>query len=331
MDAMRRRRPRTRFEIFTTVPPAFFCRSLPPGSFRYHRALVDFGLVQRTRLREDLAATVHRLKRAYPIPPRRLDRWAARLERLRCELVLCDIAPLGLRAAARAGLRSVLVENFTWDWILARHRDRTPAHEPFLDYLAESFGAASLRIRAAPACGPARGHARVAPISRLPRRSRARVRRALSVPPHAPLVLVTLGHGTLPRSRPDCRFVGPATQLYHPDLVRAADAIVGKIGYSTLAEAYAAGTPFGYVPRDSFPESPVLERFVHRERLGLRIEPDAFARGDWADALEALLARRPSRSRRPNGAREAARLILQRRSATIPKIGAVAARDPTSR
>ena len=35
------------------------------------------------------------------------------------------------------------------------------------------------------------------------------------------------------------------TDLYHPDLVHAADAVVAKLGYSTVAETYSAGVPLG--------------------------------------------------------------------------------------
>ena len=31
------------------------------------------------------------------------------------------------------------------------------------------------------------------------------------------------------------------SEFYHPDLIHAADVVVGKLGYSTLAEAWAAG------------------------------------------------------------------------------------------
>ena len=46
------------------------------------------------------------------------------------------------------------------------------------------------------------------------------------------------------------------SRFYHPDLVAAADAVVGKVGYSTVAETFHAGAPLGYVPRTRFRESP---------------------------------------------------------------------------
>ena len=52
--------------------------------------------------------------------------------------------------------------------------------------------------------------------------------------------------------------------FYHPDLIHAADVVVGKLGYSTLAEVWAAGVPFGYVVRPQFPESGPLEAWAQQ-------------------------------------------------------------------
>ena len=52
--------------------------------------------------------------------------------------------------------------------------------------------------------------------------------------------------------------------FFHPDLVQAADAVVGKIGYSTLAETCRARIPYGFVPRAGFRESAVLGRWLIR-------------------------------------------------------------------
>ena len=77
--------------------------------------------------------------------------------------------------------------------------------------------------------------------------------------------------------------------FFHPDLIAASDAVVGKAGYSTLAEVYAAGVPFGYIPRKIFPESVVLSQFIDREMPSLKIEEDEFFEGPWTRRLPNLL------------------------------------------
>jgi UDP-N-acetylglucosamine:LPS N-acetylglucosamine transferase len=78
--------------------------------------------------------------------------------------------------------------------------------------------------------------------------------------------------------------------VYVPDLIAAADAVVGKLGYSTVAEAWGAGARYIYVPRRRFPEGPFLADFVKRRLLGLEVEAAAFNSGDWLDGLPTLLA-----------------------------------------
>ncbi|MFX6019324.1 hypothetical protein ABTF08_20820, partial [Acinetobacter baumannii] len=70
-------------------------------------------------------------------PPRaaEVEGLAAQLRACAAEVVLCDISPLGLEAARTAGIPSVLLESFTWDWIYRGYCEREPALAPFADLL----------------------------------------------------------------------------------------------------------------------------------------------------------------------------------------------------
>lgn len=332
--ALREREPGLAVHLFTTVPRWFFRDSLGPD-FSLHRLDADVGLVQRDPLTEDLPATVTRLRALYPPRAALLARLARAMRRAGCRAVLCDISPLGIAAARIAGLPSILIENFTWDWIYRDYVNREPRLAPFAGLLGELVGNADVHIQAAPVCHAVPGALRVGPISRRPRAMRAATRAALGVRARRPLVLVTMGgvpHGgfmteTL-RTLPEVDFVlaggGPRMRridnalllphhsgFYHPDLVAAADAVVGKIGYSTLAETCRAGIPFGFVPRRGFRESAVLGRWLLRRGRGLRIDPTGFASGAWVRCVPRLLDLGRSRERFTDGAREAAALILR--------------------
>ncbi len=97
---------------------------------------------------------------------------------------------------------------------------------------------------------------------------------------------------------------------YHPDLVAASDLVISKLGYSTAAEVYHAGTSFAYLRRPTFPESPILEAFVRKHI------PSAPLPAGWLDnpgtgrVIEDLLGATRPREDRPNGATQAAGLIL---------------------
>jgi hypothetical protein len=99
--------------------------------------------------------------------------------------------------------------------------------------------------------------------------------------------------------------------FFHPDLLNACDAVVGKLGYSTLAEAYQAGIPFGYIQRPRFRESAVLAAYIQAEMRGLEIPAAHFEDGSWLSALPALLALPRIERRGRNGAVEVVEFISQ--------------------
>ena len=106
--------------------------------------------------------------------------------------------------------------------------------------------------------------------------------------------------------------------LYHPDLVGAADVVVGKLGYSTVAEVAAAGTRFVYVPRPHFPESDELEAWTRAHLVSKRFEPEHLESDDWlAQLLLAVdrIQKRPRKASLPNGADQVAAEVLRLGSA----------------
>ncbi len=344
MAAMARRTPNVRFELFTQVPQWFFSESLNQALgreevvvFNYHSTVSDVGLVQQDSLSEDLPATLLRLADFLPFLPQLVDDLAAHVIELGCQAVLCDISPLGIAVAKRAGLPSVLIENFTWDWIYAGYANAWPALRPFIDQFAALFAQADVHIQTRPVCAPTdRADLTVGPISRPPRTSREETRRKLGIPPDAPLVLVTMGgvswqhtgmadmarhphiHFLLPgdHSQTD-QAAAPAnvhllahnSGFYHPDLIQASDAVIGKIGYSTLAEVYHAHIPYGYVSRPQFAESRILADFVQKEMSGLPIDPVAFSAGKWIEQVPDLLAQPRHSHSQSNGADQVAEFL----------------------
>lgn len=327
-----------RFEIFTQVPEWFFRQSLT-HEFGYHSLQTDLGLVQTTPFAVDLRETIRRLNEMLPFDPRLIESLARRISELRCELVVCDIAPMGIVVAERAGLPSILVENFTWDWIYEEYAKDDPRIIRHADYLRTVFDTAQYHIQTEPVSVPsARASLSVPPVGREPRTPAHVVREKLRIPPKARSVLITMG-GIAPTDYPfinrleqssEIFFVIPggssryelrnnlillphASDFYHPDLVNASDALVGKIGYSTVAEAFHAGVTFYYVMRGGFRESPVLARFVDEQMHGRSMPEEDLARGDWLRFLDEMLSSpRAQSSQRPNGAHDVANFLHKR-------------------
>jgi hypothetical protein len=321
------------FEIFTSVPLWFFQTSLTK-SFHYHFLVTDVGLVQKTALEVDLAETLVRLNRFFPLEASMISGLASLLLERRCALVISDIAPMGILASRHAGLPSVLIENFTWDWLYEEYLGEEAGFEKAVLYLKEIFGLADFHIQTEPVCLPRPVQLTTGPVSRKTRSHPSDVKGSLGIPQDAKVVMISMGG--IPESYPFLKemedypyvyFILPGaaeeqdrrgnmvrlplrSKFYHPDLVNASDALIGKIGYSTLAETYFAGVPFGYVERNNFRESAVLVSFVRNRMAGVPIRPDDFYNGSFFSFLSRLLSMPRLQRSKTNGAEQAACFIL---------------------
>ena len=319
--------------LFTTVPSWFFADSLTTP-FEVHEVVCDVGLVQRDAMSEDLPATVAALDALLPFDAARVEGLAAAVRARRCAAVLCDVAALGAAVAARAGVPAALLENFTWDWIYERYLDREPRLERHARELARWYARFDLRLQAWPACAPSTEARSVGVVSRAPRRATAEVRARLGLRegecavlltmggiewdwsgfgPRLPdgVVLVVPGGSAEPRRVPGAVLLPFRSGFHHPDLVVASDAVVGKLGYSTFAECWAAGVPYGFLARPSFPESAVLADAVLSARAGMEVPAGALAREDWSWLSRLLASGRVPGGRPADGAVQAAAAIAE--------------------
>jgi len=332
MVKLQRLLPEAFFHLFTTVPEWFF-RESNVANFQYHPLVTDVGLVQRSAMEEDLPATIQRLQGFLPFPDALVVSLADEVKALDCRLVLCDIAPLGIAVACQAGIPSLLQENFTWDWIYAGYPSYQMDLKPFIDYLGELFTQATYHIQTAPVSSPDPRWETVQPVSRPIRQSRDAIRSRLRIDRDSQVVLVSMGgiesrpvDLSAMKSASEFVFILPDASaemtrdanllllphhhgIYHPDLVNACDAVVGKLGYSTLAECYAAGAFYGYIPREQFPESPSLAQFIARSMRGMPIRADDYTSSAWIESIKAPLAQPFENGPRANGAGQIARYI----------------------
>jgi hypothetical protein len=332
IEACARHRPELRHHLFTSVPRGFITQTLVDVDFVVHELRCDVGMVQRTPFDEDIDATVRAVADLPLEAGPALDRVVAELESTGCRLVVSDIAPLGIVAARRCGVPGALIANFTWDWIYRGYGDARLARAA--DRLAEIFASADLTIAAEPDCPMASVDRCVAPISRRPHRDRTEVRNELGLADEDPVVLVSVSglDAAVPDDielpAPDDAIVmvaGTSGGLvrrrgrigipaeggpYHPDLVAASDLVIGKLGYSTVAEVHHSGAGLAYLSRPRFPESPVLEAFVRDRLVAARVPEDWWRRPETERVLQRLLSSPRRRGSRPNGADEAAVLLL---------------------
>jgi len=261
------------------------------GPIEWHHVVCDTGVVQRDSLHLDEPRTIEQAARFMDGFERLAEGEASFLRQRGATLVAGDIPPLAFRAAHHAGVPSVAIGNFTWDWIYAGYPEAVAAAPELVPAIRRAYGHASLTLRL-PMHGGFDGWR--CPIIDLPfvarhsGRDPGEVRALIGVPAGRRLALASfggLGISGLPLE-PLGRLEGwsvvttahvleavgrpPAgvhvledeavygSGLRYEDLVRAADVVVTKPGYGIIAECLANETAMLYTDRGRFAEYDVL-------------------------------------------------------------------------
>ena len=321
MRALVRRQPDLRNIVKTTAPSWLFDGVT---GVTYERFEADVGLTQTDSVTIDVADSAARAASFYRDFDRRADSEAAWLRAVHAELVLGDIPPLAHAAAARAGLASVGISNFTWDWIYEAYdafdRDAPGTIQTIRDAYRQCTQALRLPMHGGFATFP-----QITDIPLIARRStrgRAETRRLMGVPDDRPFVLASFsGYGLevpFDRIAADehltvvASATAPRPPLAYEDLVAAADVVISKPGYGIVSECVANGTPFLYTSRGRFAEYDVFVAEMPRVLRCRFISPDDLRSGRWRAHVEALLAQdAPPERARVDGADVAAELILR--------------------
>ena len=335
LQAIARINPGLKVNVFSTLPEWFWTENLSPKiPYRAHRLETDVGLVQKNPFEHDLAQTVSRLGSFLAFEDEDLENARNILRKSKTDLILCDVSPLGLALGKELGIPSVLVENFTWDWIYGAYLEADTRFGPYIEQLRGLFRSADLRIQTEPLCERMQEHPLVPPVFREFEQSPERILERLDLPAGSRYLLVTTGgipheYSFLEqlKKRKDVHFLvtGSFSQLereenltllphrsgfHFPDLVRGSCGVVGKVGYGTVAETWGAWVPLFAVYRDNFRESGRIRTFVEKNLPQLEATETDFLNGSWIERIDELLALSSvGGEERTNGAKEVAKLI----------------------
>jgi L-arabinokinase len=302
-------------------------------------AAIDPGIIQHNAFDVDLEATIQAHERLAATWETGLRQEAELLQRMAPRIVVADIPPLAIGAAAAAGIPAAGVSNFSWDWILAGYADREPRLRPVIRRYAEAYRKAECVFRL-----PMHGDLGAFPVivdvpllthrSRLPR-AVVRSQLGIAVDEGLPVVLISFGgFGSGPLSaleapemdgyvflafadrpkgfRGDWHRLPTRSAIPHEELVAACDAVIGKPGYGTAAEVIAERTRFLYLSRAGWTEGPVLEAGLERDGCARAIPRDDFFAGRWRQHLDALFAQPlPAQPPAANGAEVIASQLLE--------------------
>jgi L-arabinokinase len=322
INALLERQPDARVVVRTQTARWLFDLTVR-GPFTYIETECDTGIVQIDSLRLDERASVARAVAFMATFEARVAAEARALQDLGATLVISDIPPLGVAAAARAGVPAVALGNFSWDWAYAAYEGSAS----LVDEITAAYARADVALRL-PMWGGFGAFGRVIDlpfVARHSTRDPADTRRALGVSESTRLVLPSFGGHGLDRLTGDLAPDGyhmlfafderklSADGFRYEDLVRAADVVVTKPGYGIIAECLANDTALLYTDRGHFIEYDVLVAAMPRFLRAAHITHADLFSGNWRPSLDALLAQSaPPERPGTNGAAIAADLLLTR-------------------
>lgn len=313
--ALLRLRPDLDLEVRTEAP-AWIFQEPCPGLAVSHGGL-DAGMVQRGALDVDLEASLQAQARLDRDWPRLVAEEAGWLGRRGARLVAGDIPPLAFSAAAAAGLPSIAVSNFCWDWIFEPYAAEDSRWEPARRRCADAYASAEVGLRL-PLHGDFPAFRRVVDTPLLCRTAATtarqwRVDRRLPLDSR-PIVLLAFGgfgvgsmslnagedlseflfagFGPKPAGlRADWVELRAGTSGDQLETMAACDIVISKPGYGIVSEALAHGKRMLYVPREGFREiAPLVSGLQARGGCAPLPREDLFA-GRWRAELEGLFAR----------------------------------------
>jgi L-arabinokinase len=350
INAILAQRPETRVGVRTSAPRWLFDLTVK-GKVSYSTLECDTGVVQSDALTLDEADSIRRAASFHSDLVTRAASETRSLRELGAGLIVGDIPPLAFAVGASAGIPSIGLGNFTWDWIYADY-PRVRLAPSLLPTIRGAYAKASMALRL-PMSGGFESFANVRDIpfiARRAHRSREEVCKLLRIPADKPLVLSSFGGFGLSTIDTDVlaklkkytvlvTTMTPAARVKkdtpaaerkgslvtineeamynnigvrYEDLVGASEVVVTKPGYGIISECIANDSAVLYTPRGHFPEYDVLVDEMPKYVRSALITHEDLVAGKWESALDKLLAQ-PKIKKKPeiNGAEVAADILLK--------------------
>ena len=337
INAVFARRPETRIGVRTSAPRWLFDLTVK-GKIAFSTLECDTGVVQIDALTLDEADSIRRAAAFHSDMVTRAASETRVLRELGAGLIVGDIPPLAFAVSAAAGIPSVGLGNFTWDWIYADY-PRVRLAPSLLPTIRGAYAKASMALRLPMSAGfESFSNVKDIPfVARHATRTREEVCKLLKLPADKPIVLMSFGGYGLPGLDTDVlakfkkytvvttanlpvgrtRKETPLAErkgsyisineeamydagVRYEDLVGAAEAVVTKPGYGIIAESIANDAAVLYTSRGHFPEYDVLVEDLPKYLRTAFIGQEELFAGKWESPLDKLLAQsRPKNYKKP--------------------------------
>ena len=301
------------FYIRTNAPRWLFKRN-PYPEVNYSYLVCDIGTFQKDSLFLDRLKTLERnadfiTKKKGFIPGE-----VEFIKRNDISLVIGDIPCLAFEVADKAGVRSIAISNFSWDWIYSPYVEEYPQYQYLLEEIKESYSKADklLRLPFSPDMSTFRLKEDIPLIARKSKNPKKEIlkRLRISESEKRKIILFSFGGFDYPpnffakaRHLKDCLFLSPGKidedsqlnlvalperpSISHQDLVKVSDLVLTKLGYGIVSECIANRTPIMYTSRDS-PEHNLLAEGVKKYAHSYFIPLEDLLKGNWKVHLDSF-------------------------------------------
>jgi UDP:flavonoid glycosyltransferase YjiC (YdhE family) len=276
---LKERCPELTVHIRSTVPEWLF--EHPHYSVKQSSQALDVGIVQDDSVKMELGPTLDAWKRLHARMPSLVEQELDFITKQNITLIIGDVPPLCFEVAARAGVPSVAITNFSWSGIYRGFLQALPDFLPLIEEMENFYRTTTLALTLPYSCAvgifPTREP--IPFITRSSALSQREARERFGIPSLATVVLLSFGGHGLRRlhldrllGQKEFFFIGtgdalrkesnllilPNAQLSYVDLVRAADAVVSKPGYGVVSDIITHQVPLLYTDRGDFEEYPYL-------------------------------------------------------------------------
>ncbi|XP_006401380.2 L-arabinokinase [Eutrema salsugineum] len=323
-----------RVHVVSAAPEFVFTMEIHSPNLFIRKILLDSGSVQSDALTVDGRASLEKYCEI-AVEPRDsiLATEVEWLKSIKANLVVSDVVPIACRAAADAGIRSVCVTNFSWDFIYAEYVMAAGHHHRSIVWqIAEDYSHCEFLIRLPGYCPMPAFHdvIDIPLVVRPLHKSREEVRRELGVPENVKLLIFNFGGqqtgwklkeeylpagwlclvcGASAKQELPPNFIALPKDVYTPDVIAASDCMLGKIGYGTVSEALAYKLRFIFVRRDYFNEEPFLRKMLEYFQGGVEMIRRDLLAGCWAPYLERAVTLKPCYDGGIDGGEVAAKIL----------------------
>ena len=324
--------PTTKITILSTIPSSYFAARLAQP-YDLIAMGSDFGMVMHSAISVDVPSSETKYMQLLQEWPSKVTAEQALLAKLQPDLVVSNISPITLAAAANLGIPSISVCPFNWSQILARYSHDSLLTLELIPLMNAAYASVTMALKPRPHVPNHHclKEMEIGPICQAGKDQRDALLKALQLGPETKIGLIALGGMSVPLDlqrwpqkpnwvwlvdqapptvRPDMHHYQD-TQLAFLNLMFSVDLVITKPGYGTYTELALARTKVITLTRPDWPETPYLNAFLSHHISCAEVEPSQLTQTSFSSLIDQVMqTNNPHAPTWQAGAEQAAQQIL---------------------